>query len=108
MRTLALLVVFGLTAGPAQAADTARGQSLYTAKCLACHGKEGKGDGAAARALPTPPPDMSAAAFWEDRKDEDVKTVLVNGTPGGVMRAFPMADDQMADLLAYLRSLATP
>lgn len=107
MRTLAFLAMIALT-GTAQAGDVTKGKSLYTAKCLACHGGTGKGDGAAARALPTAPPDMSTATFWADRTDEDLKTVLANGTPGGVMRAFPMSDEQMADLIAYLRSLSTP
>ncbi|NIQ96369.1 MAG: cytochrome c [Desulfuromonadales bacterium] len=33
----------------------ARGRTLYMQQCASCHGKKGRGDGPAARALKTPP-----------------------------------------------------
>ena len=38
------------------------------------------------------------------RTDADIASILANGTPGGVMRAFPMRPEQAADLIAYLRT----
>jgi mono/diheme cytochrome c family protein len=35
------------------------GQAIYEDYCAACHGRDGKGDGPAARALKTPPIDLT-------------------------------------------------
>lgn len=102
---LALLALL-LGPAPASAEDAERGERLYTAKCMACHGRDGKGDGPAARALPRPPPDMTVATFWKDRSDPELRSAIRNGIPGGIMRSFPMSDDKLTDLIAYLRSLA--
>lgn len=92
---------------PAASADPLEdGRSTYAAKCLACHGPEGRGDGPAARALPSPPRDFSSPAFWETTTDAKVRAVITQGLPGTIMRAYPMPPDQLTSLVAYLRSLA--
>ena len=90
-------------ARPAVAGDLP-GQSTYTAKCQACHGPAGKGDGPAAAALPKPPPDLTAPEFWKDLTDEQLKNAITNGKPGGVMRPFPMQDSQLIELVAFVRT----
>jgi len=44
---------------PIRAVSPASGQQMYTAYCAACHGKDAKGNGPAAEALKTPPPDLT-------------------------------------------------
>jgi high-affinity iron transporter len=82
------------------------GRAIYVAKCLACHGAEGHGDGPAARALPKRPRDLGTAAFWANTTEAQVRAVITNGLPGTIMRGFPMPATQLDDLVAYVRSLA--
>ena len=89
----------------AQAADVEAGRSGYVAKCQACHGPGGKGDGPAAGALPKKPKDMTTAEFWKDITDAELKAVITKGKPGSAMRGFPMKPEQLADLVAYLNTL---
>ena len=45
---------------PIKNVSSASGQEMYVAYCAACHGKDGRGDGPAVKALKTPPPDLTA------------------------------------------------
>lgn len=81
------------------------GRSTYVAKCQACHGPEGKGDGPAARALPKPPPDFTTSAFWKDQSPAALRGIIANGRPGTAMRGFPMSDEQLTQLVTYLQTL---
>lgn len=100
MFSLLLTLSAPVQAGPEE------GRAIYVAKCLACHGAEGHGDGPAARALPKRPRDLGATAFWSSTTDAQVRAVITNGLPGTIMRGFPMPPSQLDDLLAYVRSLA--
>jgi high-affinity iron transporter len=95
-----------LLAGLALAADPlADGRAVYAAKCLACHGPQGRGDGPAALALPRKPRDFSSPEFWASTTPAKVEAVITQGLPGTIMRGFPMAEAQLDGLVAYLRSL---
>jgi mono/diheme cytochrome c family protein len=95
---LALALVSGATAAPDD------GRAVYAAKCQACHGAEGRGDGPAARALPRKPRDFSSSEFWASTTDARVRAVITQGLPGSIMRGYPMPPAQLDALLAYLRS----
>lgn len=98
---LALLFSFTLAiAGPAD-----DGRALYVAKCQACHGAEGKGDGPAARALPKPPRDFTSADFWNGQTDNKLRSTITQGKPGSAMRGFSMSEAQLSALVAYLHTL---
>lgn len=102
---LALAVMGVAIVGAANAGSSAeQGRALYLAKCVACHGPQGAGDGPAARALPRKPKDMTQASFWQGTTDQQLESVIRNGKPGSAMRAFPMKPQQMASLIAYLRT----
>lgn len=45
---------------PYEVTSLAAGLDLYAARCALCHGAAGRGDGAVGRALPLPPPDLTA------------------------------------------------
>lgn len=85
--------------------DVAKGKTTYSANCMACHGPAGDGAGPAAPALDPKPADFTDAAFWKDRSDDDLKSVIKSGKPGTTMAPFPqLTDDQLTDLVAYLRT----
>jgi mono/diheme cytochrome c family protein len=100
---LALLAWVFSSTQPALAADSAPGRSTYVAKCQACHGATGRGDGPAAAALPKPPRSFATAEFWAGLTNEKLGATIASGKPGTAMRGFPMESGQMADLIAYLR-----
>ena len=105
-RTLPVLATLLLaTPALAQDGDATKGAALYKAKCSACHGPEGGGDGPAAGALPRPPADLRSADFWTRMTDERLRDTITKGKPGTAMRPFPMSDDNLSNLTAYLRSL---
>ncbi len=55
-----LLAVLGITYfGVAWSQNKAEGKKTYVTYCIGCHGERGKGDGAAASALPVKPADLS-------------------------------------------------
>ena len=90
---------------PTAHAGADEGRAIYVAKCQSCHGTDGRGDGPASRALPKRPRDMTDPAFWKEFSETQVRTTVSQGKPGSIMRGFPMPDDQLSDLLAYLKSL---
>jgi mono/diheme cytochrome c family protein len=61
------------------------GRDLYLANCASCHGKDAKGDGPAASALKTPPPDLTQIA---KRHEQKFPTLDVQRTIDGE-RPFP-------------------
>ncbi len=51
---------------PVRADDAASGEAQFKAHCAACHGESGAGDGPAAAALRSPPPDLRLLALKND------------------------------------------
>ncbi len=93
--------------GLALAADPAAGRAVFEANCTACHGLAGDGKGPAALALKVKPADFTQAVWWSTRTDTDVAASIRAGKPGTPMVAFSsLTDVQVADLVAYLRSLS--
>lgn len=87
------------------AGDASKGKTLYNANCMACHGDAGNGQGPAAVALDPKPADFTAAAFWEGRTNDELKTVIRTGKPGTTMAPFPQLGDQdLDDVVAYLET----
>jgi len=48
---------------PPRLVESLRGEALYVAYCASCHGGDGRGNGPAAPALKTPPPDLTTLAL---------------------------------------------
>jgi len=86
-------------------ADPNPGQATYVAKCQACHGPQGKGDGPAARALPKPPRDFTSPEFWAGQTSEKLRSTITTGKPGSAMRGFKMSETQLDALVTYIESL---
>ena len=91
----------------AAAAEVDQGKLLYGTRCAFCHGKTGKGDGPAGKALTPPPPDFTAAAFWANKTHEQLQDALEHGKPNTAMMGFKgsLSPEQISAVLTYLESL---
>src|SRR5580693_1095099 len=91
MRATFLLVL--LTAA-ASAQDKSAGQRSFETRCAICHGGDGHGT------------DRGPAIYNKTaaRDNQSITSVVRGGLPGG-MPAFQIADAELADLTAYLRTL---
>jgi mono/diheme cytochrome c family protein len=91
--------------GPAEA-DL--GTKLYAERCSGCHGDDGKGDGPAAAALVPKPRNFRDAAFWQDRKAEDLKAVVHKGKVGTMMPPFAgvLTDAEIDAVVAHVQTFA--
>jgi len=95
----------------AQAADVEQGKKLYGQFCVSCHGQSGKGDGAAAAALNPKPRDHTDKEYMSKMSDDDMLKVIKNG--GAAIGKSPLMppwgaslkDDQIQDIIAYVRTL---
>lgn len=89
-----------------------RGAGLFTANCVACHGRYGAGDGTAAVALRTRPRDLRSGPFYYvsvkegGPTDADLERTIRDGRTGGEMPAAPwLTPDEVGALVAYVRDL---
>jgi len=99
-------------------ASPERGRTVYAELgCPACHGVAGRGDGGAAAALKDvwgradPPRDLTAPwTFRGGREPQAVAARIAYGMSGTPMPAYAgeLAPQQLADLVAYLHSIARP
>jgi mono/diheme cytochrome c family protein len=104
---LLLGAVSWLFAMPAYGADAEKGKGAYDSRCAFCHGKSGKGDGPAGKALKPPPPDFTSATFWKGTTSDHIEDVIEHGKPNSAMMGFKgsLTSEQIADLVAYLETL---
>ena len=82
------------------------GKRSYIEWCTDCHGESGSGDGPLARLVREPPSDLTDDVWSTGGTDEDLITVIRNGTRTG-MRGYDSKFDAEAlqDLVNYIRSL---
>ena len=103
----ALLAVILVAAGSVKAADLAKEKVVFDQKCAMCHAKDLTGNPAMAKMFKL---DQSALSLVKketlDKKDADLIATTTNGQ--GKMPAFKgkLSDDEIAGLVAYIRSLA--
>ena len=108
---VALSAVVHSTSLIAQAADAEQGKKLYGQFCASCHGQSGKGDGAAAAALNPKPRDHTDKDYMSKMSDADMLKVIKNGGASiGKSPLMPpwggaLKDDQIQDVIAYIRTL---
>ena len=106
--TLLFLTSIAFAAAPG---DKAKGKEIYAKQCAGCHGPEGKGDGAAAAAINPKPANLADKATMSKLDDSALNNSIVKGGAGTgkspLMPAFgQLKDQEVKDLVAYIRSLA--
>lgn len=89
-----------------------RGRALYNVNCVSCHGDTGRGDGPAAGVLKPPPRDHTDRAYMSTLSDRQIADVI---KMGGALKGKPLMpshpqfkEDDLAALVAYVRSLSEP
>ncbi|HEY4655360.1 MAG TPA: cytochrome c [Cyclobacteriaceae bacterium] len=83
----------------------ARGKENYDVYCWSCHGKKGRGDGAAGVSFPVKPADFRVQAV-RGQSDGALYWKLTNGR--GNMTAYQdlLSDEQRWELVSYIRVLS--
>lgn len=95
-------------------ADIEHGKRIYRENCAPCHGESGKGDGVGARSLPVRPADHTDGAAMSSRSDTFLRDVIAKGGSAMGLSSFMPAwqgifkDNEIQDLVGYIRSLALP
>jgi mono/diheme cytochrome c family protein len=100
-----------LIAPPVLAAAKPFGTALYARWCASCHGAQGKGDGANAKAMPVPPAAHANAAAMRERPDDSLyDTIAGGGIVMGRSARMPafgatLSREEIRALVAHIRSL---
>ena len=89
--------------------DAAKGKESFQTYCAACHGPEGKGDGAAAAALDPKPRNLTDAAFMSTQSDDRIYQVIKEG--GASVGLSPMmaawggtlSEQDIWNVIAFIR-----
>ena len=99
---------------PTRAQNQAEGKKLYLTYCSSCHGDNGKGDGPAAQSLPVKPANHTSGAVMNQLTDKFLMEIISKG--GSAVGKSPMMpawggqfkENQLRDIVAYVRSIADP
>jgi mono/diheme cytochrome c family protein len=108
--TVAVLVIVlssSWTAAQIRPGHADRGEAIYKAQCLRCHGRMGDGDGADAQGLIVRPTDFHAARSRE-KTDFELLVAISNGVLFSPMHSWRgrLTDGEMMDVIQYVRALA--
>jgi len=92
---------------PRSTESIARGKSIFDHDCVVCHGPGGRGDGVAAASLPARPKDLTKLAPPPIFPDGVIAYRIINGK--NLMPAWRgmLSDNDVWDLINFIRSLAT-
>lgn len=106
--TVVLLILAGLC-GAKEKGDPQDGKAVYQEHCLVCHGREGKGDGLLSTSLKIRPANF-ASPVTQAKADADLLKTIQLGKAGTNMKAYKdrLEEDEIRNVLAYIRQLAQP
>ena len=95
------------SAGTINAGKTLFLQTAQPVACAMCHGNEGNGQGFMGAALIPPPRNFTCGKTMKELPDGQLFWIIKNGSPGTGMMSFAgLPDDQVWQLIHYIRSLA--
>ncbi|MGE3977508.1 MAG: c-type cytochrome [Nitrospira sp.] len=82
-------------------------RTAQPAACVMCHGEQGDGKGLMGAALVPPPRNFTCGMMMREIPDGQLFWIIKNGSIGTGMMAFSgLSDDQVWQLIHYIRSLA--
>jgi mono/diheme cytochrome c family protein len=84
--------------------DAAKGKTLYTSKCGTCHGPDGEGKAAIAKMMKV---EMKSLASKDVQSKTDAQLAEITNKGTGKMAAVKgLKDNEVADIIAFVRTLA--
>lgn len=98
-----ILLVLAIAVPPLFAADAAQGKALYAKSCKGCHGPDGSGNPAIAKAMKVTLKPLGSAEV-QGKSDAELEAVITKGT-GKMKPVASVAGKQVDDVIAYLRTL---
>jgi mono/diheme cytochrome c family protein len=110
-----VLLIGGLFAGALEAqpaGDAAKGEAVYKARCVTCHGPAGAGDGPAGKALKDKPSDWTKGeGGLKGLSNQQIFDSIKKGGPAigksPLMIASPaLSDADIQNVIAYIKTLA--
>lgn len=105
-----LAVADGKGSDDKSAARLAEGKKIFETNCVACHGAEGKGDGAAAAAMDPKPRDFTDVAYMKSRPKATIIKVITEGgqsvglSPMMIGWKASLTEDQIESVTKYVLS----
>jgi len=102
--TFAIFATNSMAAG-----DAAKGEKIFKANCVVCHGDKGDGKGPAAAGMTPPPRNFTSATDMKGIDDARLHKSIVEGRPGTPMVGFGKTlkpvdiDDVIAYIAAFLK-----
>lgn len=111
MREWLVLSTFSLlAASSAHAEDIQAGKQIYAQHCVVCHGISGKGNGPSGKGLNPKPTDFTKAVPNEEEwfKATKLGTKAIGKSGGMEAYAAKLSDQQIRDVLAYVKTLKQP
>jgi cytochrome c2 len=84
-----------------ESGDAAKGKELFS-RCAVCHGDSGEGKEAIAKMFGVTMPPLASKEV-QSLSDAALKKIIEEGK--GKMKAVKMSDQEMTDVIAFLRSL---
>lgn len=99
MRLFVTTIILAVaTATATLAGDAAAGKAVYDRACKSCHGPDGSGNPAIAKAMKVELKDLKKSS------DEDLKTSVTKGI-GKMHPVSSVNEKQTEDMIAYIHSL---
>ena len=103
--TIAILALFLLSGNAlAGGGDAQAGKAVFDTKCKVCHGADGKGNPAVAKAMKVTLPDLTSSGI-QSKPDDVLKKQITEGS-GKMKPVKGLTDQQITDVIAFIRSLA--
>jgi len=106
-KLIAMVIGIGMVGAGATvsvAADADAGKAVFEKSCVGCHGKDGKGNPAMAKALGEKGLNLTTKDVTQ-QSDEQLLKVITEGA-GKMPAQKSLSKDEQKQVLAYVRSLA--
>jgi len=99
--TFAIFATNSMAAG-----DAAKGEKIFKANCVVCHGDKGDGKGPAAAGMTPPPRNFTSPTDMKGIDDARLHKSIVEGRPGTPMVGFgkTLKPADIDDVIAYVKT----